>query len=35
MPEDQAGPGLVLDAEQFEFLAELAMVAALGFFKLV
>ncbi len=35
MPEDQARAGFVLNAEEVEFLAELAMVAALGFFELV
>ena len=35
MPENQAWPGFVLNAEQIELLAELAMVAALGFFELV
>ena len=35
MPEDQAGAGFVLNAEKIEFLAELAMVAALGFLELV
>src|SRR5271169_6131357 len=35
MPEDQAGAGFFLDAEEFELDAELAMVAALGFFESV
>ena len=35
MPENQAGSGFVLNAEKIEFLAELAMVAALGFLELV
>ena len=33
MPENQAGPGFVLNAEKIELLAELAVVAALGFFE--
>ena len=33
MPEDQAGAGFFLDAEEIEFDAELAMIAALGFFE--
>ena len=35
MPENQARPGFVLNAEKIELRAELAMVAALGFFELV
>src|SRR4029077_5599140 len=35
MPEDEAGAGVFLDAEEIELLAEAAMVAALGFFELV
>ena len=35
MPEDQPRAGFFLNAEEVEFLAELAMVAALGFFQLV
>ena len=35
MPEDQPGPGQFLDAEQIELLAQLAMVALLGFFQLL
>ena len=35
MPEDQARPGFVLNAEKIELLAEPAMVAALGFLELV
>src|SRR5215472_1913948 len=35
MPEDEAGAGLVLNAEEIEFRAEAAMIAALGLFKLV
>src|ERR1700676_5391929 len=35
MPEDEAGAGFFLDAEKFEFDAELAMIAALGFLKAV
>ncbi len=34
MKEDQAGAGEFLDAEQIELLAELAVVALLGFFQL-
>ena len=34
MEEDQARPGQLLDAEQVELLAQLAMVALLGFFEL-
>ena len=33
MPENQARAGLVLDAEEIEFRAELAMIAALRFFE--
>ena len=33
MEEDQAGPGQFLDAEQVQLLAQLAMVALLGFFE--
>ena len=35
MEEDQARAGEFLDAEQVELLAELAMVALLGFFELL
>ena len=35
VPEDQAGTGFVLNTEKIEFLAELAMVAALGFLDFV
>src|SRR4029077_18703737 len=35
MKEDQALSGELLDAEQIEFLAELAVVAFLGFFELM
>ena len=35
MPENQARAGFVLNAEKIELRAELAMVAALGFFELV
>jgi hypothetical protein len=35
MPENQARAGFVLNAEKIEFLAQLAMIAALGFFQLV
>ena len=35
MPENQARAGFVLNAEKIEFRAELAMIAALGFFELV
>ena len=35
MPEDEAGAGFFLNAEEVELDAELAMVAALGFFKTV
>jgi len=35
VPEDQAGSGKLLDAEQVQFLAELAMVALLGLFEAV
>ena len=34
MEEDQARAGQFLNAEQIEFLAQLAMVALLGFFEL-
>ena len=33
MPEDEAGAGFVLDAEEFELGAKLAMIAALGFLE--
>ena len=33
MPEDEAGAGELLNAEEVELLAEDAMVAARGFFK--
>ncbi len=33
MPENQAGAGEFLDAEQVQLLAELAMIALLGFFQ--
>ena len=33
MPEDEAGAGFFLNAEEFELDAELAMIAALGFFE--
>ena len=33
MEEDQPGPGELLDAEQIELLAELAVVALLGLFE--
>ena len=35
MPEIQAGARCLLNAEQIEFLAELAVVAPLGFFDFV
>ncbi len=35
MPEDEAGAGFFLNAEEFELDAELAMIAALGFFEAV
>ena len=35
MPENQARTGFVLNAEKIEFLAQLAMIAALGFFEFV
>src|SRR6266851_3985405 len=35
MPEDEAGAGFFLNAEEVEFDTELAVVAALGFFKTV
>ena len=35
MEEDQARPGQLLDAEQVQFLAQLAVVALLGFFQLI
>ena len=35
MEEDQARSGQLLNAEQVEFFAELAVVAFLGFFELV
>src|SRR5713101_1233641 len=35
MPEDEAGAGFFLNAEEVEFDAELAVIAALGFFKTV
>ena len=33
MPEDQAGAGFFLNAEEIELDSEAAMIAALGFFK--
>src|SRR6266478_4269835 len=33
MPEDQAWAGFFLNAEELEFGADLAMIAALGFFE--
>ena len=35
MEENQPRPGQLLDAEQVQFLAQLAMVALLGLFQLV
>src|SRR6185437_540228 len=35
MPENQAGAGFILNAEEIEFLAEFAMVAPLGLFEFV
>jgi hypothetical protein len=35
MPENQARAGFFLNAEKIEFLAQLAVIAALGFFELV
>src|SRR5580704_6042560 len=35
MPKNQAWPGFFLNAEKIEFLAQLAVIAALGFFELV
>ena len=35
MPENEAGTGFVLNAEEVEFGAQLAMIAALGLFEAV